>query len=81
MVNLETFKSLKLVGKLALHSDWSMLGDNDAVAVTLLAHGRYQDIIDRGLAINLPDDSFFDGLLDDALAAFDNHADSVGFEL
>lgn len=70
-----------LINQVQVHPDWQDAGPEGQEAVTLLVFGKFQNIIDEGLAIELPDNDMYDGLLDEALTAYDSFADKVGFEL
>lgn len=69
-----------LMSQVESHADWSILDTHDREAYTLLVLGRFQDIVDRGLATRL-EDALFDGLLDDAFSHYDRFCDANGYEL
>ena len=73
-------KLKRLLNQVMLHEDWEGCGE-DQSAITLLVFGKFQEIVDQGLARNLHDELFFDGLLNESFNDFDLWADARGYEL
>ena len=70
-----------MISTIRNHEDWDHSDRNEQRAISLLLDGQFQAIFDEGLCSYLPDDSLFDGLLEDYLGEYDDwYADLHGIK-